>query len=141
MASRNNRVRLTPALERLFQERLEGATAEISNNVNYIEVLENGRVVNQQGRLQGSDQAPDGFVRAFFSEYEQIAETEVQAEYGIELRKTNPDLSQGVKNGIDSAAFAIASLLITRTPIDTSRARTSWMLETTDGEEIKNPGG
>jgi hypothetical protein len=141
MASRNNRVRLTPALERLFQERLEGATAEVSNNVNYIEVLENGRVVNEQGRLQGSDQAPDGFVRAFFSEYEQVVETEVQAEYDIELRKTNPNLSQGVKNGIDSAAFAIASLLTSRTPIDTSRARTSWMLETTDGEEIKNPGG
>lgn len=136
----NDRIHINGPLQALFDSVLVDAVAEVTNNVNYIEVLENGRVVNDEGRLSGSEQAPEGMVRAFMPEYEAFAQSELQAEYERELRNANPDLGQAVMNGIDSAALGIAAFLVTRTPIDTSRARNAWQVELSDGESQKAPG-
>lgn len=132
------RVTINPELRELFEGALSNVATQIQNNANYIEILERGRVVGEDGVLRGSEQAPEGFVRAFIGEYEHIVNeclvTSLEQEFtggGI------PDLQKAAERGLNEATLRILQLLITRTPIDTSNARQHWQAVLNGGKTVR----
>lgn len=119
-------VAISDDLARLFDEarRLKPAQAEVSSNVNYMRGLEMGR----------SDQAPRGMIRAYRGEYRRM----LRDSAGRNLRIQPGGLQRALNLTVADAAMEIMAAVAERTPVDTGRAKGSWVATLPGGKRIES---
>lgn len=123
-----NRVTVSPALQALFADAraLENVEAVISSNLNYMLALEYGH----------SAQAPGGMVRNYSGEYQTMLEANLR-----DALATYPnDIKKAARAGITFGALEIMRAIVERTPVDTGRAKGSWIM-TPPGQSPPVQGG
>lgn len=98
----------------------DGVEATISSNLTYILALEYGH----------SEQAPLGMVRRYRNEYRAILREELQEA----LYRTGYDHFAAARAGITEASLRILVRIVDRTPVDTGRAKGSWILTLPSGQ-------
>lgn len=121
-----NRITVSPALQALFDEgrALHQVTAVISSNLEYMMALEYGH----------SNQAPQGMVRIYATEYQVILEANLQHA----LVTYQGDLVKAAKAGVTFGALEIMRAIADRTPVDTGRAKNDWIVTTPDGRQMSD---
>lgn len=94
--------------------------AVISSNLKYILALEYGH----------SQQAPVGIIRRYRNEYRAILREELQEA----LYRTGYDYAAAARAGITESALRILVKIVERTPVDTGRAKGSWIVTLPGGK-------
>ena len=116
------RVMYSNDLYKRFADRgaFDDNSATISSNLAYILALEYGH----------SKQAPLGMIRKYRNEYRAIVYEELQEA----LYATRYDYDAAARAGITQAALRVLVKIVERTPVDTGRAKGSWIVTLPGGK-------
>lgn len=111
------RLQVSDATRQRFERAraLQGVYAVISSNLEYILALEYGH---------SQKQAPGGMIRLYRGVYRRILEESLQNA----LYATGYDFQAAAKLGVTEAALRILNEIVARTPVDTGRAKGSWVV-------------
>jgi hypothetical protein len=122
-------VRITPELAELLSigVSFDNIVGIISSNLEYILALE-------YGHSQG--QAPTGMIRNFSREHDAI----LLAELTHALEVYRHDVRKAVKAGVSMATLEIMRAIAERTPVDTGRAKGSWIATLPGGQRLAPEG-
>lgn len=114
---------LTPDLQRLLaaSDVPRGVTGEVTSNLVYMLALEYGH---------SKQQAPEGWIRRNRDAYARLLRGEIEHALGV----YRDDPVRGVVGGVWMGVLGIAQQIADGTPVDTGRAKGSWVARLPDGK-------